>query len=174
MVGGPRLPPLQVAEKSLNSSGPAQGGEGKVKDRFTAAFRESRMLFRSRSAMPAVLPFRPLISLCAVAVLACALAVPVRAQESGRVPSQESGRRMDRDRGTQMRGQDRSLGDSVRRFERSRGGRVLSAERMQSDGRDVNRIKAMDDRGRVRVYVDDPGQQRSQPQRSRRPRGRDD
>ena len=61
------------------------------------------------------------------------------------------------------------LSDSVRRFERSnRGSRVLSAERMQSDGRDVNRIKAMDDRGRVRVYVDDPERQRP---RAEPPRG---
>ena len=65
------------------------------------------------------------------------------------------------------RGED-PLSDSVRRFERSnRGSRVLSAERMQSDGRDVNRIKAMDDRGRVRVYVDDPQRQRPQPPRER-------
>ena len=60
------------------------------------------------------------------------------------------------------------LSDSVRRFERSnRGSRVLSAERMQSDGRDVNRIKAMDDRGRVRVYVDDPQRRRPEPPRER-------
>lgn len=49
-----------------------------------------------------------------------------------------------------------ALADSVRRIERSTRGQVLSAERMQSDGRDVNRIKVMDDRGRVRVYMDDP------------------
>ncbi|MDH5835368.1 hypothetical protein [Luteimonas kalidii] len=60
-----------------------------------------------------------------------------------------------------------ALSDSVRRFERSnRGSRVLSAERMQADGRDVNRIKAMDDRGRVRIYVDDP-QRRAPPPPSR-------
>lgn len=70
------------------------------------------------------------------------------------------------------RGRD-ALSDSVRRFERSnRGSRVLSAERMQSDGRDVNRIKAMDDRGRVRIYVDDPQRQRPEP--PRRPPTRDD
>lgn len=64
-----------------------------------------------------------------------------------------------------------ALSDSVRHFERNnRGSRVLSVERMQSDGRDVNRIKAMDDRGRVRVYVDDP-QRRPPP---RRPSTRDD
>jgi hypothetical protein len=62
-----------------------------------------------------------------------------------------------------------ALSDSVRRFERSnRGSRVLSAERMQADGRDVNRIKAMDDRGRVRIYVDDP-QRRAPPPPPSRP-----
>lgn len=86
-------------------------------------------------------------------------------RDAGRPP--ERGQRMER-----QRGQD-TLADSVRRFERSRGDRVLSAERMQSDGRDVNRIKAMDDRGRVRVYVDDP-QRRGAPPRDRGSRGNDD
>jgi hypothetical protein len=60
---------------------------------------------------------------------------------------------------------DDDLSDSVRRIERSKGGQVLSAERMQSDGRDVNRIKVLDDRGRVRVYMDDPQQRRQAPTR---------
>jgi hypothetical protein len=46
------------------------------------------------------------------------------------------------------------LADSVRRAERS--GQVLSAEQVQYDGRDVNRVKIVDDKGRVRVYWDDP------------------
>jgi hypothetical protein len=77
-------------------------------------------------------------------------------------------------RGQEQRPRHRdALSDSVRRFERSnRGSRVLSAERIQSDGRDVNRIKAMDDRGRVRVYVDDP--QRRAPSPPRRQSTRDD
>ena len=58
-----------------------------------------------------------------------------------------------------------ALADSVRRIERSTRGQVISAERMQSDGRDINRIKVMDDRGRVRVYMDDPQQQRQPPTR---------
>ena len=53
---------------------------------------------------------------------------------------------------------DRQLSESVRRAERS--GQVLSAEQIQSDGRDVNRVKIIDDRGRVRVYWDDPSQQK--------------
>jgi len=58
-----------------------------------------------------------------------------------------------------------ALADSVRRIERSTRGQVISAERMQSDGRDINRIKVMDDRGRVRVYMDDPQQRRQPPTR---------
>src|SRR3546814_3305274 len=51
---------------------------------------------------------------------------------------------------------DDGLADSVRRIERSTRGRVLNAERVQSDGRSINRLKVMDDRGRNRVYMDDP------------------
>lgn len=54
------------------------------------------------------------------------------------------------------------LADSVRRIERTTRGRVINAERVQSDGRDINRIKVMDERGRIRVYMDDP-QQRNGP-----------
>ena len=51
---------------------------------------------------------------------------------------------------------DRELSDAVRRVVREQRGRVLSAERVQYEGREVNRIKVIDDQGRVRVYVDDP------------------
>ena len=64
----------------------------------------------------------------------------------------------------------RALSDSVRRAERATRGQVLSAERVQFDGRDVNRVKIVDDRGRVRVYWDDPEAQRRQAP----PRTRDD
>lgn len=50
------------------------------------------------------------------------------------------------------------LSDSVRRVERETRGQVLSAERLQYDGRELNRVKVVDDKGRVRVYVDDPAQ----------------
>lgn len=50
---------------------------------------------------------------------------------------------------------DDSVSDAVRRIERSNRGQVLSAERMQYDGRDVTRIKVVDDAGRVRIYMDD-------------------
>ena len=55
------------------------------------------------------------------------------------------------------------LSDSVRRVERDTRGRVLSAERVPYDGRNVNRIKVVDPAGRVRVIMDDPGQQPSPP-----------
>lgn len=51
---------------------------------------------------------------------------------------------------------DDAVSDAVRRFERANRGQVLSAERMQYDGRDVTRIKAVDGDGRVRIYMDDP------------------
>ena len=60
----------------------------------------------------------------------------------------------------------RALAESVRRAERATRGQVLSAERVQYDGRDLNRVKLVDDRGRVRVYWDDPAEGRS--------RGRDE
>ncbi len=57
---------------------------------------------------------------------------------------------------SESRDQERGLSDAVRRIEREHRGEVLSAERMQFEGREVNRIKVVDDRGRVRVYMDDP------------------
>lgn len=50
----------------------------------------------------------------------------------------------------------RALSEAVRRAERATRGQVLSAERVQYDGRDLSRVKLVDDRGRVRVYWDDP------------------
>jgi len=60
---------------------------------------------------------------------------------------------------------DDSMADSVRRIQRTTRGRVINAERVQSDGRSINRIKVMDDRGRIRVYMDDPAQRRGAPTR---------
>ena len=68
-------------------------------------------------------------------------------------------------RGAQ-REEGRSLSEAVRRVQRSTGGHILGAERVPFDGRDINRVKYMDERGRVR-YMDDPVQQRSQPRTPR-------
>jgi hypothetical protein len=64
-----------------------------------------------------------------------------------------------------------SLSDSVRRAQRETGGQVLGAERVQFDGREINRVKVMDDRGRVRYMDDDP--QRRGNDRSRGPQRED-
>ena len=53
----------------------------------------------------------------------------------------------------------KGLSESVRRAERE--GKVLSAEQVQYDGRDVNRVKIVDDKGRVRVMWDDPAAKRN-------------
>ncbi|HEY5972620.1 MAG TPA: hypothetical protein VIT22_11795 [Pseudoxanthomonas sp.] len=60
-----------------------------------------------------------------------------------------------------------SLSDAVRRVQRETGGQVLGAERVQFDGRDINRIKVMDDRGRVRYMDDDPQRNRDSSERRR-------
>ena len=65
----------------------------------------------------------------------------------------------------------RELSDAVRRAERATRGQVLSAERVQYDGRDLNRVKVVDDRGRVRVYWDDPQAGQGEPEEDQ-PRGR--
>jgi hypothetical protein len=73
---------------------------------------------------------------------------------------------------------DDSVSDAVRRVERSNRGQVLSAERMQYDGRDVTRIKVVDDAGRVRIYMDDaksnPDQRRQTPRSDDTPPGQRD
>lgn len=105
---------------------------------------------RHRSATPVVL------------VLTVAfLAIPVaQAQADRRGGGGNEGRGQQQGGG---RGND-GLSDSIRRIERNTRSQVLSAERIQSDGRDINRIKAVDGSGRVRIYTDDP--------RAREPRGR--
>ena len=60
-----------------------------------------------------------------------------------------------------------SLSDSVRRAQRETGGQVLGAERVQYDGREINRVKVMDDRGRVRYMDDDPQRSRDATERAR-------
>ncbi|VXA92353.1 conserved exported hypothetical protein [Luteimonas sp. 9C] len=112
--------------------------------------------------------------LCAcIAVLLCSATTAVVAQDPpsrgpaaqgadmrAAVQRPESGRRRSQD----------SMTESVRRIERSTRGRVLSIEQMHSDGRDLNRVKVMDDSGRVRIFVDDPAQRGP----SSRARGDDD
>lgn len=118
-------------------------------------------------------PLREMLLLLPVA-LAAGLCAPAHAQRQP--PPERSERVADaraaqptvdrRMAGRQERRQD-SMADSIRYLRRSNRGQVLSAERMHSDGREINRIKMVDDRGRVRVFEDDPQRRRSQRQRSR-------
>jgi hypothetical protein len=97
-------------------------------------------------------PWRHPLSALSLLAAALALAGPAHADQKR---DQGRGQERDDDRSQRQRRQD-TLSDSIRRIERATRGQVLSAERMQSDGRDINRIKVVDDSGRVRVYLDDP------------------
>ena len=66
--------------------------------------------------------------------------------------------------------EEKGLSESVRRAERE--GKVLSAEQVQYDGRDVNRVKIVDDRGRVRVMWDDPSAKRNEGRGRQQSQGR--
>jgi len=71
--------------------------------------------------------------------------------------AQQPPRDREPDREPQPQSQPRvSLSDAVRRVERNTRGEVLSAERVQFDGRDMHRVKVVDEQGRVRVFMQDP------------------
>jgi hypothetical protein len=74
--------------------------------------------------------------------------------------------RQDRDDQRQGRA---TLSEAVRRAERDTRGEVLSAERVMNDGRELHRVKVVDDQGRVRVFTQDP-QRRSDVPRPERGR----
>jgi len=113
-----------------------------------------------------VAPRGPLLVAVAIA-LAVALGMPALAQAQRQDRGERAEARGPQDRaGHQERRQD-SMADSIRYVRRSSRGQILSAERMHSNGREINRIKVVDDRGRVRVFEDDPQRRRSQRQRSR-------
>lgn len=111
--------------------------------------------------------FRRCLPLTVLAVALAGAALPAAAQQgrggrSERPPQAPEPVRPRRDD---------TVSDAVRRIERANRGQVLSAERMQYDGRDVTRIKVVDDEGRVRIYMDDP-QPANEPRRP--PPSRDD
>jgi hypothetical protein len=106
---------------------------------------------------------RFLLSLCALLALsgvAVGSAWAQSAQDPPRLdPPQPPRQNMPRE-GMMPQRNPASLSDSVRRAQRETGGQILGAERVQFDGREINRVKVMDDRGRVR-YMDDDPQRRS-------------
>lgn len=118
---------------------------------------------RFRSALALVLAL-PLAGGAAEAWAQALLGPPVRdvappVERTLPEPRREEGHRRDDARG---------LSDAVRRAERVTRGQVLSAERIQYDGRDVNRVKVLDGRGRVRVmYWDDETREPPRPPRTR-------
>ena len=105
----------------------------------------------------------PPMKLLTIAILAM---LPVLSAYAG--PQSQRPQRDDSDQQQDSRGNDRgqqrdnnrrdnsSLSDAVRRVERNTRGEVLSAERVQYDGRDMHRVKVVDDQGRVRVFMQDP------------------
>jgi hypothetical protein len=119
-------------------------------------------------------PFRPTIAVLAFALAASLLLPATAVAQRDRDRDDDRGRgerseQRERDSGAQR--DHRALGDAVRRVERATRGQVLSAERVRYEGREVNRVKVIDDRGRVRVYWDDP--QSSGNDRAPRSRSRD-
>lgn len=93
------------------------------------------------------------LKLLAIAILAV---LPVLSAHAG-PQAQDRGRNQQRDaRGDDRQDSRSSLSDAVRRVERDTRGEVLSAERVQYDGRDMHRVKVVDDQGRVRVFMQDP------------------
>jgi len=99
----------------------------------------------------------PTLKLLTIAIMAVLPALSAHAHEP---QSQDRGRNQERDDTRGERGQQQdsrsSLSDAVRRVERDTRGEVLSAERVQYDGRDMHRVKVVDDQGRVRVFMQDP------------------
>lgn len=96
-----------------------------------------------------------------------------RSDERPAAPEPETPRSSERDSPPPARTRQSSLSDAVRRVQRETGGQVLGAERVQFDGRDINRVKVMDDRGRIRYMDDDPQRAREQERRPAPPARRD-
>ena len=110
----------------------------------------------------------PALKLLTIAIMAVLPAFSAHAQSQPQ--SQGGNQQHDGDRGSRDRRQDSrsTLSDAVRRVERDTRGEVLSAERVQYDGRDMHRVKVVDDQGRVRVFMQDPRSSREgrSPQRN--------
>ena len=92
----------------------------------------------------------PPLKLLTIAILAVLPVLPAFAGPQAATQQQDS--RQDRGKSRDSS----SLSDAVRSIERNTRGEVLSAERVQYDGRDMHRVKVVDDAGRVRVFMQDP------------------
>lgn len=96
----------------------------------------------------------PHLAFTSLALALCLAAVPLHAQQApppaqkGGAPQETQAMRDLDAMGRQER--TRMLSDAVRRAQASSGGTVLGAESVQFDGKDITRVKVMDERGRVR------------------------
>ena len=104
-----------------------------------------------------------LSSLAVAAALALAALPAVAAQDRGPPEARDA---FPRSGGRTGNADGRSLSDAIRRVQRTTGGQILGAEQVPFDGRNINRVKYMDDRGRVR-YMDDPVPDRAPPRAPR-------
>ena len=93
---------------------------------------------------------RPLPNLLAAAILALLPMASAWAQSAPPPPRNREGH------GEPQGGRHGSLFEAVRRVGGDTRGGGLSAERVQYDGRDMHRVKVVDDQGRVRVFMQDP------------------
>lgn len=127
------------------------------------SFRETGIRYASVMKFPRHLPLAVTLSGLMLVAAGPALAQSNRQQDRQEAPPLESSK-VERERPAPRpaRTGRSSLSDAVRRVQRETGGQVLGAERVQFDGRDINRIKVMDDRGRVRYMDDDPQQRRGE------------
>jgi hypothetical protein len=111
----------------------------------------------------------PALKLLTIAVLAV---LPAAAAFAG--PQAQGQQDQRGDRNDNRQGGRATLSEAVRRAERDTRGEVLSAERVMNDGRELHRVKVVDDRGRVRVFTQDPQQRRDPPGVPPRPARDDD
>lgn len=107
------------------------------------------------------------ISLLAVLSVPANLAWAQSGRGGQRERPHESPQRQEPPRSASREQRSSSLSDAVRRVQRETGGQVLGAERVQFDGRDINRVKVMDEHGRVRYMDDDPQRNRESSERRR-------
>ena len=109
----------------------------------------------------------PLLCLVMPLLAAVGMAgVTAHAQQRSPERSEQFAMRGGEDAATRSQRRQDSMADSIRHVRRSNRGHIIAADRMLSNGRQINRIKLVDYRGRVRVIEDDP--QRRRAQRSRR------
>lgn len=98
----------------------------------------------------------PLSRTTLMIALLAALGLPAGAYAAGDREKDTANAQGQQKQATAPHNHQRDLSEAVRRIEREYGGQVLSAEPMEYEGRQVNRIKMVDERGRVRVIMDDP------------------